>query len=294
MVGGNEMSKDEFRISGGWNWRKETASELGNRFLRTLDRLTAINPHFSSWQLTDLDFDIDELRRSDDPKLNSFRLESVRSRFTEIVERGVATNDDREPEPVYGYTIMAYNYGDEPNPFSVGLSARGGGGPSAGSYVSFSTDSNQVPDPSIVSYPVFKSALLALVSIWDLASARAAGGDLSEHRDYPPLRFDVNWMTYLSAPLAAQITPPSGVACERIKGGGLLLIATEESFDASNPIHVGAAQKIRDALAPLNDLEGHERRKQETLELERQLQATGFPGYSIDAREIRRRQRSRS
>jgi hypothetical protein len=101
-------------------------------------------------------------------------------------------------------------------------------------------------------------------------------------------------MTYLSAPLAAQITPPPGVICEQIKGGGLLLIATEESFDASNPSHLGAARKIRDALAPLNYLEEHERWKQEILESERQLQATGFPGYSIAAKEIRRRQNSQS
>jgi immunity protein 52 of polymorphic toxin system len=288
------MSKDEFRIGGNWSWRQETASELGERFLHTLDRLTTISSHFSSWQLADLDFDIDELRHSDDPKLNMFRLEDVRNRFTAIVERGVATSDDGEAEPVYGYSIMAYNYDHVPNPFSVGLSARGGGEPSAGSYVSFSTDSDGIPDPSIVSYPVFKSALLALVSIWELASARAAGGDLSEHREYPPLRYDLNWMTYLSAPLAAQITPPPGVICEQIKGGGLLLIATEESFDASNPSHLGAARKIRDALAPLNYLEEHERWKQEILESERQLQATGFPGHSIAAKEIRRRQNSQS
>jgi hypothetical protein len=174
------------------------------------------------------------------------------------------------------------------------LIAKGGGAPAGSRHVSFQTAFDQVPDPSIVAYPVFKSALLALVSIWGLSSAKSSSDSLSEYREHPALRFDLSWMTYLSAPLVAQITPPPGVVKERIRDGGLPLIAAKETFDVSNPRHMAAARQIRDALAPLNDLEGHERMKQQILEQDHQLLATGFPGISITGRNILRRQRSRS
>jgi hypothetical protein len=40
-----------------------------------------------------------------------------------------------------------------------------------------------------------------------------------------------------------------------VPGGGLLLIAAEETFDTANPRHMAAARAIREALTPLNDPE---------------------------------------
>jgi hypothetical protein len=83
-------------------------------------------------------------------------------------------------------------------------------------------------------------------------------------------------ITDLSAPLAAQISPPEDILVEHPEGGGLLLIAAEETFDIFNPQHMAAARRIRAALAPLNDLEQHERDKQRLEERRRRQEAMGF------------------
>ena len=108
------------------------------------------------------------------------------------------------------------------------------------------------PDPNIVSYSTFKSILLALLPIWDATYAQAYTSDLQAHFDkqWP---HSPSWMTYLSTPLAAEITLPSDVAMEEVEGSGLLMSATEETFDASNPVHLAASERISRALAPLNE-----------------------------------------
>jgi hypothetical protein len=102
--------------------------------------------------------------------------------------------------------------------------------------------------------------------------------------DSPRLNFDLDWMVYLSAPLAARIAPPKNVAFERMEGGGLLLIAAEETFDTENPQHMAASHAIRDALAPLNNLAQHAIDKKRKLEA-RDVFGPGFPGKLITGRE---------
>jgi hypothetical protein len=62
------------------------------------------------------------------------------------------------------------------------------------------------------------------------------------------------------------------------------MIAAKETLDAENPAHMAAARAMRDALAPINDLPGHEREKREQEEAIRTLAATGFPGKLITGR----------
>ncbi len=59
-------------------------------------------------------------------------------------------------------------------------------------------------------------------------------------------------MTYLSAPLAAMISPPPSIVTERTPDGGLFLIAAEETFDVRNNVHMENATAISEALAPLS------------------------------------------
>jgi hypothetical protein len=118
----------------------------------------------------------------------------------------------------------------------------------------FETEYNQMPDPAIITYSNFKAAILMLAAIWDVDCAYTYSDDLTELWERPGPVFDLYWMTYLSPQLAARIVPPKSVLTERVPGGGLLLIAAEETFDVANPAHIAASRAIRDALAPLNDL----------------------------------------
>jgi hypothetical protein len=239
------VTTNDFTIASSWNMRSESPAEIGEKTLQSLDALSAINPHFRPWFFVDL---------AGEPTETVFPLERVRSQMTQIVERGVMTDDSGYPTPIGGYSVCAVNT-EMGSPFSVSLSAHAGD--SSGLIwrnAMLQTACNQIPDPSIIAYPVLKSVLETLASIWNVDYARAYSSDLMKHWNKPSsFCLDLSWMTFLSAPLARQITPPSDVPVERSDDGGLLLIAAEETFDVSNPQHMAAARTIRDALAPLNE-----------------------------------------
>jgi hypothetical protein len=66
-------------------------------------------------------------------------------------------------------------------------------------------------------------------------------------------RFNGGWITYLAAPFAAKIVPPRSAKCEAANGG-LMMVATEETFQVDNPAHMSVASEIDAALAPINVL----------------------------------------
>ena len=188
--------------------------------------------------------------------LNSMlSLENVRDRMTQVVEYGVRRNHFRNPEPGGGYSIVA-STDDADLSHYLTLHAHGGGtlDPRAGlRFASLETADNAEPDPAIVSYPVFKSALTSLVSAWDVRIARAYSRRLKELWNTPHARFlDLAWMTYLSPELAQNVTPPGDVLVEHVDNGGLLMIAALETFDTAKAKHMAAARSITNALEGVN------------------------------------------
>jgi hypothetical protein len=117
---------------------------------------------------------------------------------------------------------------------------------------SFHTDDSHEADPTIISYPVFKSVLLAIVSCWEVDYAVVYSHDLAKLWTEGHPFCDLSWMVYLSAPLARRITIPADVVVERVADGGPIMIAAEETFDVANPKHLAGAHSILNALAPLN------------------------------------------
>jgi hypothetical protein len=49
------------------------------------------------------------------------------------------------------------------------------------------------------------------------------------------------------------------VIVERLANGGLLMLATTQTFDVENPVHMAAARAMAAAIAPLNALPWAER-----------------------------------
>lgn len=92
--------------------------------------------------------------------------------------------------------------------------------------------------------------MATLVSIWGVSRARTFSDELMQYWDEPPFNFDLNWMVYLSAPLARQSAPPAVVLVERTEDGGLYLIAAEKTFDTENPRHMAAAHRISTRWRP--------------------------------------------
>jgi Immunity protein 52 len=218
----------------------ESPASIGAKFVETLDALSRVDPTvFTNWEVTDI------------PAMTSRPLAVARSRIAAIVENNVSRDELREPDPDYGYSAVAHTDKIVASR-RIYIRIRTGGGPER--ITSLQTGDWKVPpDPSIVTYPIFKNALLAINAIWPpvWASAYAFKVDYFETPLAPgaPLfpysRFHIPWMGYLSASLTTRmILPPPEIVSERTADGGLLMIATEDRLDPTNPEHLRRARII--------------------------------------------------
>jgi hypothetical protein len=230
-----------YYIGASWEQRAETPEELAARFLRMIDSLKEIDPVFSFWTCG---------------KKRPEKLEEVRDRYAEEIAAGITRDDWREPIPADGYRFGAHTR-DTPKDRSFYVTCKGGSTikRSFTTSVTLATDSptGSRPDAEVVSYRVFRPALLAIVNAWDPVRARATSHPLI--RSYTgDSYFAPAWIQYLNPWLAEKITPPSTVLAEHLPNGGLLMSATTETFDVDNPAHLAAAQDMAAAMAPLNEL----------------------------------------
>ncbi len=235
------MGSNGFSFSFSWGGRNATPAEIGERLFRSVEALQEIHPLFRSWWFTDL------------VAQEYVPIAEAHPRISSLIAQGIMRDDFDEPSPEEGYTFLIKN-STESTSETVNLEVRdnnhcrkkffGNGGV-------FSTEYQEIPAPALIAYPVFKSAMMAMAQVWGATSAQAIGGDIGELRRKSGRMFAPAWMTYLAPPLLARITPPSGVLCEPTPDGGLLMIATEETFDPSNPDHMAASWAISDALVSL-------------------------------------------
>jgi hypothetical protein len=239
------MSENSFTANFSWGSSTESPAQISERLLRSVEVLREIDPAFQSWWFTDL------------VAMAHVPMEQAHHKIAALVEQGVQTGDDEEPEPAGGYYALIVN-NPEPTPKSVQLRVRAGARHEKsffGNYVVFTSEYGQTPDPAIITYSIYKSVMMAMIGVWNATSSAAFCSDLNEIRQESGRLFAPGWMTYLAPPLLARITPPTGVLCEPTPDGGLLMIAAEETFDPTNPRHMAAAWRISDALAPLTQKE---------------------------------------
>jgi hypothetical protein len=235
----------EYGISAYWERRAETPEALAARFVRTVDGLQKIDPVFALWTCG-----------SKRPR----KFETMRDTYAEEVAEGLSKDDWGQPVPMNGYRFGALTRGQAPyRSFSFNVHA-GSTYPSPFTNdAKFLTRRNIIPDPAVITYEIFRPALLAIVEAWepvDCAAYPLAILNLVEKGRY----FREAWIQYLCPWLASLVTPPPApVIVEHLPNGGLLMSATEEIFDIENPAHMAAARAIAAAIAPLNDLPWAER-----------------------------------
>ena len=111
------------------------------------------------------------------------------------------------------------------------------------------------PDLSIVTYPIFKSALLTLLSIWPPAWANVRayirGQDpptLPGEPPFPYSGYHMPWISYLCAERAKRIKPPDAILTERTPDGGLLMIAAETRLDPTNREHMARSRVLAEIM----------------------------------------------
>ena len=140
----------------------------------------------------------------------------------------------------------------------VGLNGSAGARPTGGLGVTaFTNDINfevgPKPDPSLVSYPLWRAVLL-LAETWEASWAEASPGDINAAWSSGGGYFKCAWMSYVSPHFAPLVAPPAGVVAERRPNGGLFMAATADTFRTADPEHLAAARAIEVALAPMNRL----------------------------------------
>jgi hypothetical protein len=238
----------------------EKPAVIGAKFLRTLDSLSSIDPLFSDWQIN-RNWKITE---DEHPRL--VPLDTARNRMVDIVEKGVAHDDFGKPTPGYGYKTLAV--AGARGPRKVAFAARTG---LQIFELSFG-EHNIASDLTLVAYPLFKAALLAITAAWN-AQWSYAQADRNEFVEVPvnfapsvpafrieaaaqvPLDptfpesiFHVPWIIYLSAQRAAGVTLAPEILTERTPDGGLLMSATTERLDPMNPEHARRARILAETM----------------------------------------------
>jgi len=184
-----------------------------------------------------------------------------------MIENNVVRDDWGEPSPSYGYNAMASTSdGERSRHFHLWVNA---GGKHDGQ-IWLQTGAHQVPaDPSIVSYPIFKAALLVLVANWpvpwmcahafksnySIVPVHGGAGYMLESRPmlpqepaFPRSPFFIPWIGYLSPTLSVGVTLSPEIAAERTPNGGLLMIATEDRLDPANSEHLRRARIIAETM----------------------------------------------
>jgi len=234
--------RPEYKIYASWGPRAEPPESIAARYLACTDRLKQSHPAYDNWI-----FNFNGKPR---------KFVALRDDLAAAVAANVARAEDGDPTPIRGYRATVTNTMNKSHSRSLSLHVK------AGSWVNseffcnsakIETGTRVVPDPSIIAYPAFKAALLALVESFDATYCSAYPQQITDFWDPAP-HLRIAWMSYVPPRFASLITPPPSAIHERTAQGGLLMSATEETFRVDNPAHLAAARDILKALAPFEAL----------------------------------------
>jgi hypothetical protein len=235
-----DMQLIGYSINTWWGPRQETPKAIATRFLSLVDRLATIDPVFDNWI-----YGLDK---------EPIMFDALRDEMEAAVARHVSRADDGDPVPINGYTAAIVNTWQH-EPRSIRVYVHAGAWkckPSLINYADLETSDRVAADPAIVTYPIFRAALLALAEIFEVTWCVAYPEDAMLHwkRGF----FRLGWMSYISPRFASLVTPPKSAIVEYRPNGALFMAATDETFVTANPQHMAVARDIEAAIAPLNAL----------------------------------------
>jgi hypothetical protein len=236
-----------YRIITYWGARRETPAQLAPRMLQMLQGLAQIDPLLSGWQWF-----------GDTKFVSAEQLDLTTAK--KLLELGLYRDDSgKRPLLSLGYHFQIHTRWRQPSELNLwGKLGVGIPGSSYDNDVTLDTNYRLAPDDALIKYNIFSRALVFLAILWKANWACAHPIALSDllpsDAKRRTSRLYGGWITYLSARWAAKVTPPKSAIVERAPDGGLLMIATEETFRVDNPRHVAVAREIDAALAPLNAL----------------------------------------
>jgi hypothetical protein len=179
-------------------------------------------------------------------------------RLPAYINDGVVRDDYGAPDSWYGYHFHANNtpaYKADARTLNISLLA---GSHNNYNYLQIETPNRILPSPEILTYPLFRGLLMAIVDAFEPEFAYASPINLSNRLNYNPRRYNRSspmppcWMIYLDPSLAARAAPKPPLVTETCPNGGLLMAATTKPFMTDNPAHLAGARLIGEVLDPLN------------------------------------------
>jgi len=246
-----------YYIRSEWPRRTEEPASVGTKFLKTLDALSSVDPLLANWEIIDA------------RALSSLSPAAARPRIARIIEDNVARDDFDKPAPAYGYHASA-RLSTVRNPRNVSFGAHAGGKFVGDTMLTFG-EHDVAPDLTIVTYALFKAALLAINAVWlpvwacaqccrsgaiqvpiEIGAARGfmlkGMPQVPSDLTFPDSIFHIPWLAYFSAPLSAGLKVTPEILTERTPDGGLVMSATEDRLDPANPEHLRRARILAETL----------------------------------------------
>jgi hypothetical protein len=246
-----------YYIRSEWQGCTEAPASIGAKFVKTLDAMSSIDPLLANWEIIDA------------RALSSLSLAGARPRIARIIENNVTRDDFGKPAPVYGYHGSART--------SIARDARNvrfrihAGGKLVGNAMLEFGEHDVAPDLAIITYPLFKAALLAINAVWlpawACAQCRRSGAvqvpfelggaqayklegvpQVPDDLTFPDSVFHIPWLAYISEKLAAGLELTPEIVTKRTPDGGLLMSAAEDRLDPNNRAHVRRARILAETL----------------------------------------------
>lgn len=155
----------EYSIHSKWHGHVESPAAIGAKLLNTLEALSRIDPIFSNWGLADYPNPGSGDEDTDGLNIGRIPLDAARQRIAQIIENYVVRDDAYEPYPDDGYRAIA-STSELVGPRVAGLTVRAGGKYEGRTTFGFGLHMWKPPDLTIVTYPLFKAALLAINTVW--------------------------------------------------------------------------------------------------------------------------------
>jgi hypothetical protein len=215
--------------------RREDPAVIGAKLLDSLDALSRIDPLFTDWKILD------------PVAMTSVPPAIARTHISTIVENNVVRDDYDQPEPESGYSLVGLTANPKPSRILT-LRVRAGAVSDGEMSLRFG-DILQPTDPLIVTYTLFREALLATSAIWQPLWAYVSAFMMDYWRGpivpgAPVIRYNpffITWIAYLSPGVTRGFVVEPDLRTESTPDGGLLMSATDERFDLANPEHLRRA-----------------------------------------------------
>jgi len=213
-----------------------------------LDALMPIDPVFSGWRFYGATRIWPMPSTADD-------------HLAKLIDEHVARADDGDPTPIngYGFSVATSTRSDD----ALIVKVQAGCYADAPWLVHFANTASLETKPlnavnaRFITTPIFTSALLAMANAWDATWCAAYPWAVIPLWSKPgpgQPHFRMAWITYLSPRFAPLVTPPRSAIVDYTAEGGLVMTATADRFDVTNPAHLAAAREIEAAMAPVNAL----------------------------------------